>query len=211
MEFGGRDKAGFAGWFAERKPIILAAVGGFVAAAVVGALFLMTFASGRSAEATPPSVNPATPTTQFASRGPITPAYSGTAALPAAEAPAVSSEPAPSETRPVEPAPAATSEPPVANPPAPALTPAPRTPVSTEAPPLPPNFEYDPQWGFPAPPKDAPKPKRVDPVIEPTPPGHVLAMNPYRRRDPQFVMIVPNRMSVSGQEPTVSLEPVNGN
>jgi hypothetical protein len=212
----GAPSSGLAGWLAERKPIVLAAGGGFLAAVLIGAITLAALSGAQSGEMTAQATTPTPEPTRVASRTPIT-SYSAPTPAPvsASVTPAPVSTDQPVAARPEAPAPRVPGDDVSAAPTVPAE---PAPPAGAEPPPLPANFEYDPQWGFPAPPRPvAPARKKADPVLEPTAPGHVLAMNPRRRRDPQFVMIVPNRGTVdniaeaNSTVESVSLPPIGGN
>ena len=70
MELAGAEKPGFVGWMSERKPMVLAAAGGFAAVVVVGIFMLSAHASAQPSQATPPFM-PGTGSapTQMASSG----------------------------------------------------------------------------------------------------------------------------------------------
>jgi hypothetical protein len=195
LELGGPEKPSFMDWLNERKPIIIAAAGGFVAALAIGVLIISAHTAGEPApvnQATNPAVTFQQPApVQMASR--TTDPMSVPTALPsghtetasAAPIPPVLSTPAVSHEEPLQPAPTAE--------PAPAVTPVGEEQFS--APPaLPKDFDYDPAWNFPRPPQPSRKPKkRPDPVLEPTPPSHALAQDPFRTHNAVFVTIVPSR------------------
>jgi hypothetical protein len=200
LELGAPARPAFADWLNERKPIIIAAAGGFVAALAIGVVIISTHASADPAEVNPIS---SYGSGSFGSSNP------GGFGGGSTETPAVNvvraSTPSASEPEPtVTPNPVG-SEPAAA-------------PVEKFSPPptLPHDFEYDPAWNFPPPPKPSRKPrKRPDAVLEPTPPSHALVVGNSRARMPQFVTIVPNRGTVdavdnvSGPQP-VSLPSITG-
>lgn len=197
LEYGGTEKPSALEWINERKAILLAAAGGFAAAAAVGIVVI-----GITARPEPQvneAMTPPPAPVQMASRGsdapvntsaPVTDGGTRLASLAMPKPPAL----APASLTPARPAPAPT---PIA--PAAPAAPASRPDVDIAAPPpLPENFEYDPQWGFAAPPKPAYHRPRPVEDPEPTPPGHVLTMDPHRPRNAQFVTVVPNRGTVDG-------------
>jgi hypothetical protein len=166
-------------WLRERRPVLLAAAGGFALAVVAGlALIFPQQEEARASGLEPqfaaqvPSSEPAGPIAEFAvERAPTPSALPAEPAAPLTSAPADPVPPA-EDTAALPPPPAALSAPP----PPPLAAALPDVP-----PPLPDNFDYDPRWGFAPPPRPLrPVKKRPDPVIEPTPPSHTLAMDPNR-------------------------------
>jgi len=162
-------------WLGERRPIFLAAVGGFCLATIGGAA--LVFPQQESARA---SALPAPPSLERPTDPPG----------PLAEIPRLSVRAAaavrPALGGPVPMAPAAA--PPLGL----------SLPEADVPPPLPEGFEYDPRWGFEPPPRVSRRPvKKPEPFWDVTPPSHTLAMDPNRPRG-SFVTLVPRRGTVQG-------------
>lgn len=208
LELAGPEKPSAADWLQQHKAILLAAAGGFATAVVIG-LIVITAMMGRSSEPTivvnPATARPLDPPVQMASRAAAAPYGRGGPVFPAAR-----TNTAPAPAREVTPEPAASPQPE-----APAAAPVASEPVTYEPPPvLPDDFEYDPQWGFPRPPKEEEPRRRIEPIREPTPPSHTLAMDPMRPRAAQHVTVIRNRgidgvVTISSSEP-VSLSSLEG-
>lgn len=201
LELSAPEKPSAMDWLNERKAILFAAAGGFAAAVAVGIILI-----GMSARPEPQVNEAMTPPppapVQMASRAPISPVGPSAPTVSDGTTRAASfGVPQPPAPAPVALTPASGSS---------AMPAAAPVQVSTQSragdediavpPPLPENFEYDPQWGFAPPPKPA-RPRRVvvdEEEEEVTPPSHTLVMDPHRRRGPQFVTIVPNRGTIDG-------------
>lgn len=213
LELSGPAKPSVGDWLQERKALFLAAAGGFAAALIVGVIVIsnMNTVQPPTTVINPSTAHPLEPPVKMASQAPVSAYGPGGPVFPETR-----TDTAPAPRQPFAAEPAAVSPGPVTAP-APEAQPAPAAPAGesySAPPPLPRDFEYDPAWGFPPPPKPQAPRRRPDPVLEPTPPAHTLTMDPNRARAPQYVTVIHNTgvagvATVSGSQP-VSLTSLGG-